>query len=136
MTNVDEIERMARKYSQMKKSGNDAELAQVAAGIIDSISLPTFSFPLREETLSSEGVTTYIYENNAAYPELFDFLGEILHSKIPIEVEDAKFGPGEIIVSEQDKQKADEELRRCVGELKELVHARKSEILSKYAGTP
>lgn len=127
---------MARKYSQMKKSGNDAELAQVAAGIIDSISLPTFSFPLREETLSSEGVTTYIYENNAAYPELFDFLGEILHSKIPIEVEDAKFGPGEIIVSEQDKQKADEELRRCVGELKELVHARKSEILSKYAGTP
>lgn len=136
MTNVDEIELMAKKYSQMKKSGNDAELARLAASIIDSISLPTFSFPLREETLSSEGTTSYVYENNAAYPELFDFLGEILHLKIPIEVEDAKFGPGEIIVSEQDKQEADEELGWCVGELKELVRARKSEILSKHAGTP
>jgi hypothetical protein len=127
---------MAKKYSQLKKSGNEAGLAQLAASIVDSISLPTFSFLLKEKALSSEGTTTYIYESNATYPELFDFLGELLHSKIPIEVEGAKFGPGEIIVNKQDKQKADEELGRCVGELKELVHARKSEILSKHVDTP
>ncbi len=136
MTNIDEIERMARKYSQLKKSENNAELAQLAAGIVDSISLPTFSFPVKEEALSSEGTTTYIYENSAAYPDLFDFLGELLHSKIPIEVDEAKFGPGEIIISEQDRQKADAELGRCVGELKQLVHARKSEILSRYVSAP
>lgn len=28
MTNVDEIEWVAKKYSQLKKSGNDAELGQ------------------------------------------------------------------------------------------------------------
>ena len=26
MTNVDELERMAKKYAELKKSGNDAEL--------------------------------------------------------------------------------------------------------------
>ena len=136
MTNVDEIERMAKKYTQLKKSGNEAELSQLAAGIVDSISMPSFSFPLKEEALSNDGTTTYVYEGNAAYPELFDFLGELLHSKVPLEVEGAKFGPGEIIVSKQDKQQADAELGRCVQELKKLVHAKKSEIFSKHAGAP
>lgn len=136
MTNVGEIERTAEKYSQQKNSGNDAELAKLAGGIVDLISLPSFSFPLKEEALSNDGTTTYVYENNDAYPALFDFLGELLHSKVPLEVGDAKFGPGEIIVNRQDKQQADIELGRCVKELKELVHAKKSEIFSKYADTP
>jgi hypothetical protein len=136
LTNVDEIERMAKKYSQLKKSGNDAERGRLAVEIVDSISLPTFSFPLKEETLSSDGTTTYVYEDNATFPELYDFLGELLHSKVPIEVGSAKFGPGEIIVSKENKQEADAELGQSVNELKELVHARKSEIFSKYAGAP
>ena len=136
MTNVDEIERMAKKYSHLKKSENNLELAQLATSIIDSISLPSFSFQLKEETLSNDGTTTYVYENNAAYPELFEFLGELLHSKVPLEVRSAKFGPGEIIVSKEDKQEADKELGLCVKELKELVHAKKSEIFSRYAGAP
>jgi hypothetical protein len=136
LTNADEAERMAKKYSQLKKSGNEAGLSQLAAGTVDLISSPTFSFPLKEEALPSEGTTTYVYEDNATYPELFDFLGELLHSKVPLEVGGAKFGPGEIIVSTQDKKQADAELGRCVHELKELVHARRSEIFSKYAGTP
>lgn len=136
MTNVDEIERMAKKYSQLKKSGNDAELGQLAGAIVDSVSLPSFSFPLKEEALSSEGTTTYVYEDNVTFPQLYDFLGELLHSKVPLEVGSAKFGPGEIIVSKENKQEADAELGRCVNELKELVHARESEIFTKFAGTP
>lgn len=136
MTNVDELERMAKKYAELKKSGNDAELAQLAVGIIDTISLPSFSFPLKEEALASGGTTTYVYENNATFPELYDFLGELLHSKVPLEVRSAKFGPGEIIVSKQSKEDADAELGLSVKELQELVHAKKSEIFSKYAGAP
>lgn len=136
MTNVDEIERMAKKYSQLKKSGNDAELTQFATGIVDSISLPSFSFPLKEEALSSDGTTTYVYENNATFPALYDFLGELLHSKVPLEVKGAKFGPGEIIISIGNKEEADAELGPCVKELQELVHARKSEVFSRYASAP
>jgi len=136
LTNVGELERMAKKYSELKKSGNEAELGQLAGSIVDSISLPSFSFPLKGESLSSDGTTTFVYEDNATFPELYDFLGELLHSKVPLEVGSAKFGPGEIIVSKHNKEKADAELGRCVKELQELVHAKKSEIFSKHAGTP
>lgn len=134
MTNLDELERMAKKYAQLKKSWNNAELAQLAASIVEAISLPSFSFPLKEETLSSDGTTTYVYEGNAAFPALYEFLGELLHSKVPLEVRDAKFGPGEILVSKQNKEEADAALGMCVKELQELVHAKESEIFSKYAG--
>ena len=136
MTNLDELERMAKRYAQLKKSGNDAELSQLATSIVESISLPSFSFPLKEEALSSDGTTTYVYEDNAAFPALYDFLGELLHSKVPLEVRDAKFGPGEIIVSRQSKEEADAALGMCVKELQELVHAKESEIFSRYAGAP
>lgn len=136
MTNLDELERMAKKYAQLKKSENDAELAQLATSIVDAISLPSFSFPLKEEALSTDGTTTYVYEGNATFPALYDFLGELLHSKVPLEVREAKFGPGEIIVTKQNKEEADAALGMCVKELQELVHAKESEIFSKYAGTP
>jgi hypothetical protein len=136
LTNLDELERMAKRYAQLKKSGNDAELSQLATSIVESISLPSFSFPLKDEALSSDGTTTYVYEDNAAFPALYDFLGELLHSKVPLEVRDAKFGPGEIIVSRQSKEEADAALGMCVKELQELVHAKESEIFSRYTGAP
>ncbi|AFU57067.1 hypothetical protein Ngar_c01170 [Candidatus Nitrososphaera gargensis Ga9.2] len=133
LTNLDELERAAAKYAELKRGENNAELAQIAGTIVDSISLPSFSFPLKEETLSSNGTTTYVYENNATFPALYDFLGELLHSKVPLEIREAKFGPGEIIVARQSKEEADAALDMSIKELQELVHARESEILSKYA---
>lgn len=134
MTNVDELERMAKKYCELKQKQSHAELAQLAASIIDTVSLPSFSFPLKEETQESSGTTTYVYENNATFPALYDFLAEVLHSKVPLEVRDAKFGPGEIIVN-KSKGEADSELGLAVKELQELVHAKRSEMLSRHAGT-
>jgi hypothetical protein len=134
LTNVDELERMAKKYCELKQKQSHAELAQLAASIIDTVSLPSFSFPLKEETQESSGTTTYVYENNATFPALYDFLAEVLHSKVPIEVRDAKFGPGEIIVN-KEKGEADSELGLAVKELQELVHAKRSEMLSRHAGT-
>ena len=74
MTNLDELERIAKKYAELKKSRNDAELAWLASNIVDFVSLPTFSFPLKEETLSNDGTTTYVYVDNVTFPALYDFL--------------------------------------------------------------
>ena len=133
MTNLDELERIARRYSQLKKGQNQTEVAQLASSIVDSISLPSFSLPLKEETFSSNGSTTYVYENNGTFPALYDFLAELFHSKLPLEIKDTKFGPGEIIVAKQEKQQADSALSISVRELQELVHGKESAIFSKRA---
>ena len=133
LTNVDELEHMAKKYCELKQKQSHAELAQLAASIIDTFSLPSFSFPLKEEKQESNGTTTYIYDNNATFPALYDFLAEVLHSKVPMEIRGAKFGPGEIIVNKKMIE-ADAELGLAVKELQELVHAKRSEMLSRYAG--
>jgi len=135
LTNLDELERIAKKYTELKKSGNDAELARLASSIVDFVSLPTFSFPLKEEALSNDGTTTYVYVDNVTFPALYDFFGELLHSKVPLEVRDGKFGPGEIIISNGDKSQADAHLGLCVKELQELAHAKKSQIFDRYADT-
>ena len=138
---LDELELIAKKYAELKqarghgeknKNNNHAEIARLATSIVDAISLPSFSFPLKEETQVVSGTTTYLYENNATFPALYDFLAELLHSKIPIEVSSTKFGPGEIIVSKEIKSESDAELGASV---KELVHAKRSDVLSKHAET-
>jgi hypothetical protein len=53
---------------------------------------------------------------------------------VPIEVESAKFGPGEILVNKENKNEADIELVLGTKELQKLVHARRAEIFTKYAG--
>ena len=62
LTNVDELERMAKKNAELKKSRNNADKGQLAGSVVDLISLPSFSFPLKEEALSSDGTTRYVYE--------------------------------------------------------------------------
>lgn len=123
-----EIEKMADEHARLKQAhgGNDARLAEIAAGIIDSLSSEGFAFPLRDEALVSDGTTTYVYENGAAYPKLYDFLSEILHTPIPIVINEAKFGPGEIIVGAGEKERADVELHSAVKELQKLIHGKKT----------
>lgn len=126
--NLAEIEKMAGEHARLKQAhgGNDARLAENATRIIDLVSSEDFSFPLRDEALVSDGTTTYVYEDGAAYPNLFDFLSEILHAPVPIVVNEAKFGPGEIIVSVGDKDRADAELQSATKELQKLIHGKKT----------
>jgi hypothetical protein len=135
LTNLGELERIAKKYAELKNSGNGAEVALLASSIVDFVSLPTFSFPLKGEALSNDGTTTYVYVDNDTFPALCDFFGELLHSPVPLVIRDAKFGPGEIIINNGNRQEADAELGRCVRELQELVHAKKSQIFDRYADT-
>jgi hypothetical protein len=147
LAKLDELEELAKKYTQLKQQpqqqqqqdkaneSDQIELARLAIRIIDSISLASFFLPLEKDTLSSEGTTTYIYQNNATYPAIFDFLAEILHMTVPIEIGRAKFGPGEILVTTQGRSEADIELELSTKEIQKLVYARRAEIFTKHAGT-
>ena len=139
MAILDELEELAKKYEILKQQENAnesdrVELARLAIMIIDSISSASFSLPLEKDALSSDGTTTYIYQNNATYPAIFDLLAEVLHITVPIEIGRVKFGPGEILVAAQDKREADIELELSIKEMQKLVHARRTEIFTKHAG--
>jgi len=131
IASMSELERIAIEYTKLKESDRNANLAKLALQIIDPLSSPDFNFNLRNEALVNEGTTTYIYENNATYPNLFNFLAEILHSKVPITVNDARFGPGEIIVVDGNKEVADNKLASAIKELRKLIHAKKTEAFSR-----
>lgn len=139
MAILDELEELAKKYEILKQQENAnesdrVELARLAIKIIDSISSASFFLPLEKDALSSDGATTYIYQNNATYPAIFDLVAEVLHITVPIEIGRVKFGPGEILVAAQDKREADIELELSIKEMQKLVYARRAEIYTKHAG--
>lgn len=139
MATLDELEELAKKYAMLKQQENASEsdrveLARLAIKIIDSISSVSFTLPLEKDALSSEGATTYLYQKNATYPAIFDLLAEVLHVTVPIEIGRVKFGPGEILVTAQDKSEADIELELSTKEMQKLVYARRTEIFTKHAG--
>ena len=139
MATLDELEELAKKYAMLKQQENASEsdrveLARLAIKIIDSISSVSFTLPLEKDALSSEGATTYIYQKNATYPAIFDLLAEVLHVTVPIEIGRVKFGPGEILVTAQDKSEADIELELSTKEMQKLVYARRAEIFTKHTG--
>jgi hypothetical protein len=127
--NFVELENDAKRFSELKqneKSGS--ELRKIAIRIIDQISSPEFAFPLHHQSVVSDGVTTYIYKDNLTYPNLLEFIAEVLHTKIPVIINTATFGPGEIMVNKEGKNEALQELNSCVKELQKLIHGK-----SKYS---
>jgi hypothetical protein len=52
-----------------------------------------------------------------------------LHAPIPIVINEAKFGPGEIIVGAGEKERADVELWSAVKELQKLIHGKKAKAM-------
>lgn len=128
----EQLEETAEKYAAAKTS-RDPGRASLANKLIEMISSPDFVLPLKKKSLSSSGTTTYVYENDAGYPATFAFIAEVLHTKVPIHVGSSKFGPGEIIVAREQKEEAEGEIAKDVNELRELVHARKSETSTKHS---
>jgi hypothetical protein len=125
--NLQDLEKISKRYAEAKLGGKGAEAMNIAVEIIDLFSSPDFEFKVKEEALISGETSTYLYENSATHPFLFDFLAEVLHSKIPIIVEDTKFGPGEILVTDSNKETAAAKLTKAISKLKELTHAKKAE---------
>ena len=126
MTSFDELEYNAKRYLESKQNkGLESDSKDAALKIIDFISSQDFKFPVQEEGVVSNGTTSYVYANDLTYPNLFEFIAGILHTKIPITIHGTRFGPGEIIVNRGCKEEAEEELDSCLKELQKLIHAKK-----------
>jgi len=124
--NFAELENDAKRFFELKHSEKTAsELNNIAIKIIDEISLPEFSFPIHNQSVVSNRVTTFVYRDNLTYPNLLEFIAEVLHTKIPVIINTARFGPGEIIVNKENEQEALDELNSCIKELQVLIHAKK-----------
>jgi hypothetical protein len=129
MNNFDELEKIAEKYVKLKKQKKmdqerietEVRLNNIKASIIGYLSSPEFAFPIERQGLVSNGTTTYVYKNNSTYPNLFEFISELLHKPIPIVLEGAKFGPGEIIVNGDSIKGVRGQLSHCVTELQKLI---------------
>lgn len=125
-TNFAELENDAKRFFELKHSEKTpSELNNIAIKIIDEISLPEFSFPIHNQSVVSNRVTTFVYRDNLTYPNLLEFIAEVLHTKIPVIINTARFGPGEIIVNKENEQEALYELNSCIKELQVLIHAKK-----------
>lgn len=121
-----ELENDAKRFFELKHSEKSAsELNNIAIKIIDKISFPEFSFPIHNQSVVSNRVTTFVYKDNLTYPNLLEFMAEVLHTKIPVIINTARFGPGEIIVNKENEQEALVELNSCIKELQVLIHAKK-----------
>jgi hypothetical protein len=124
--NFAELENDAKRFFELKHSEKTAsELNNIAIKIIDEISLPEFSLPIHNQSVVSNRVTTFVYKDNLTYPNLLEFIAEVLHTKIPVIINTARFGPGEIIVNKENEQEALIELNSCIRELQVLIHAKK-----------
>ena len=127
--NFVELENDAKRFSELKQNEKSrSELKKIAIRIVDQISSPEFAFPIHHQSVVSSGVTTYIYKDNITYPNLLEFIAEVLHTKIPVIINTATFGPGEIMVNKEGKNEALQELNSCVKELQMLIHGK-----SKYS---
>jgi hypothetical protein len=121
----DDLEYNAKKYMKLKQNKRSAlESKDAAIKIIDSISSPGLKIPLQKGVISN-GTTSYVYTNDSTYPNLFEFIAEILHMKIPITINYTIFGPGEIIVNKGSEEEAELELDSCLKELQKLLYAKK-----------
>ena len=124
--NFAQLENDAKRFFELKQyEKNKSELKDIAIRIIDQISSPEFAFPIQDQSVASNGVTTYIYRDNSTYPNLLEFIAEALHTKIPVIINTATFGPGEIIVNKEGEQEALQDLNSCVKELQMLIHGKK-----------
>ena len=134
MNNFDELEKVAEKYVKLKGQKKmdeerieiEEELNNIKNTIIGYLSSPEFAFPLEKQALVSNGTTTYVYKKHSTFPNLFEFISQLLHKPIPIVLEGAKFGPGEIIVNGDNESRSRSELRHCVIVLRKLMLSKKS----------
>jgi hypothetical protein len=133
MDNFAELENLAKKYIKLKKQDStdskratlEQELKKTVIGIIDRLSSRDFIFPVLSNAVVSGKTTTYIYRKNSTYPNLFEFISDILHTRIPIKLSGAKFGPGEIIVNSDDEKYSRRQLELCAKELQKLLSSKK-----------
>lgn len=100
--NFEKLEIYANEATEAR-SRNQNELAEkLEDEILRLITEKELTFPVEEEVLINKNIASFIYKNGKTYPNLIEFIARILHIEIPIEINQCKFGPGEIVVSATD----------------------------------
>jgi hypothetical protein len=130
LVDFEKLEELAKEYVESKKRKRESEATNASLKLIDQISSTDFAFPLKKEAIESNGTTTYVYINNNTYPNLIEFVAQILHLTIPIMINNAKFGPGEIIVHNDIEKEAKQELDSSVKELQKLISGKKNKFFA------
>ena len=104
---------------------DDVNKSKLTEQIIALISSEAMIFPIEKNVLISNNTASFIYKDNKTYANLFEFISGLLHTQIPITLNDCKFGPGEIIVKASTNYVAYEKLNSCSNELQKLINAKK-----------
>jgi hypothetical protein len=128
LVDFEKLEELAKEYVESKKHKGESEATNASLKLIDQISSTDFAFPLKKEAIESNGTTTYVYINNNTYPNLIEFVAQILHLTIPIMINNAKFGPGEIIVNKDKEKEAKQDLLSSVKELQKLISGKRNKL--------
>ena len=125
--NFDKLEVYAEEVKE--SSLEDAKKSKLTEKIILLMSAEALMFPIQNDVLISNNTASYIYKDNKTYPNLFEFIAGMLHTQIPIVINDCKFGPGEIIVKAITADEALEKLSASSNELQKLINSKKGRSL-------
>ncbi len=122
--NFDKLEIYANEATEARHR-NQSELSKkLETDVIRMLTEQELAFPIEENVLINKNSASFIYKNGKTYPHLIEFIAMILHIEIPIEIDQCKFGPGEIVVSANNPVEAHKILKDCSHKLQALIQAK------------
>jgi hypothetical protein len=122
------LEEWAFEANLARSQNMKSKATKIEEKILKNMTEEQLLFPVEEEVLITKNSASFVYKNSNTYPSLLEFVGRILHVDIPIKLNECKFGPGGIIISAENKEKALKILHDCCNELQTLIKAKKGHI--------
>lgn len=126
--NFDRLETYAEEANQARCTDQMQVAEKLEEEIIKWIAEEELIFPVEKDVLINGDNASFLYKNNRTYPKLFEFIARTLHLEIPLEINNCKFGPGEIIVVASNNDQAQQTLLECSHELQNRLKAKKGRI--------
>jgi hypothetical protein len=122
--NFEKLEIYANEATEARHR-NQSELGKkLEDDLIRMLTEQELAFPIEENVLINKNSASFIYKNGKTYPHLIEFIAMILHIEIPIEIDQCKFGPGEIVVSANNPAEAHRRLNDCSHKLQTLIQGK------------
>jgi len=124
----EKLEKRADEANVARNQNSKSKAKKIEEELLKNIIEEDLVFPVEEEVLITRNSASFLYKNNKTYPSLLEFIGKVLHVDIPIKLNECKFGPGGIIISADNKEQAQQNLRDCCHELQILLKAKRGHI--------
>jgi hypothetical protein len=123
------LEEMSYEASDARNKNLRTNATKIEIEILKNITEGQLLFPVEDEILMTKNTASFVYKKGETYPSLLEFVGRILHVDIPIKINQCKFGPGGVIVSDaNNKEDAQKILQVCTNELQALIKAKEGYI--------